>query len=322
MRVRVILSAVLVLLLLIAGGIAAPAVAQPTVPTPPPQRDYPPPPPQRDYPPPPPQRDYPPPPPRGPRKPPGQLPGYGDHGLFLNNTNGDVTGVQAYFSVYNTNFLLSAQSPDRDQSYYTPTLMPPNNSCLEVTETHWRYAGQSVMGHGLGFWDWCGLGAGGDGTQGWQAFLYIDSAFITAYAPLVDMGGSHGTDRVMKVQVTKIGNCSYGYIYRWSSGVWENKAVSCGTNPYNQVLGWTMFEIWGATQPPGSMCFGPLGPYNKNSTDLIKFKHPDTGYILITAADHGADIVPYYPDCWTTPIGGRFYTYTQLSDYSWIVHWN
>lgn len=299
MKVRVILSAVLVVLLLIVGGIAVPAVAQPTVPTPPP-----------------PPRDYPPPPPRGPRKPPGELPGYGDRGLFLLNTNGDVTGVEATMSVYNTSFTLSAQSPDRNQTYYTPTFMAPNNSCLEATEAHWRYAGQSVTGHGLGFWDWCGLGAGGDGTEGWQAFMYIDTTFIASYTAF------NGTDRVMKIRVSKVGGCSYGYVYRWSSGVWENKAVSCGTNPYNQVLGWTMFEIWGATEPPGSTCFGPLGPYNRNSTDSIKFKHPSTGYVLITAADHGADIVPYYPDCWTTPIGGHYYSYTNMSDYGWIVQWN
>jgi len=231
-------------------------------------------------------------------------------GFPLLNTGGNVLGVQANLTVIKDNWNFPAQSPDRDQLFYAPAFMPPNNSCLEAAVVHLRTAGSGTTQHNFGFYDWCA----GDGTGGWQYYVSLSSIW-TAHT----QQDYPTPDRTMSVRITKSGNCSTGWLFNYSTFTWQSKAVSCGTNPYNDVNGWVWFEAYGSIAEPGAACLGPMGSYNRVKTDWITYA-PYTSYI--TSSNRGPTTQPL-PNtaCFTYAVGGHAYSYTEPTTTSWVMTW-
>lgn len=226
-------------------------------------------------------------------------------GRPLLNTGGNVQGVQANLTVIKDNWNFPAQSPDRDQLFYAPTLMPPNNSCLEASVVHLRTAGASTTQHNFGFYDHC---------HGIWAYYVTLASIWTAHTqqdyPI--------TDRTMTVRITKSGSCWYGWLFNYSTFAWVQKASACGTNPFNDVDGWMWFEAYGSIADPGAACLGPMGAYNRIKVDNVTYA-PFTSYI--TASNLGPKTTPVNTPCMNWTVNGHAYNYTEPTTTSWITSW-
>jgi hypothetical protein len=184
-----------------------------------------------------------------------------------------------YYASSRPELVIPSVGSQPDVTLYAPTVMPGNNSCLEVTIAHFRSATQTTQ-HGIGFWDWCGNGAGGDGNEGWQNYYDYTPNFLSTYTKNLNWtvdGNAVTNDPTFYIKIQKVNasTCWRGYLWNWITNVWDQKSQACGTNPWNDTTGWAIFESFGwNNNPPGTLppCF-TFNPINSNNRH-IHFRRP------------------------------------------------
>jgi len=212
-------------------------------------------------------------------EPPQYTPGTGDRGMWIQQGSTPSTGLQADVSANYSFPLAHSTDTSVDVTVYGPTNMPAGNSCIEFVDAHWVDPNDITVHHGVGFWDWCGPGAGGDGTGGWQQFYTLsDTGFMDKYAttatePGTYIGEASHSDQVFRFAVTKYSSSPYcwrGYLWNFQTSTWDTKAISCGTNVYPYgPFGWTMFESFHMNVSPYPPCYD-VGPFHHIASYSLK----------------------------------------------------
>lgn len=186
----------------------------------------------------------------------------------------------SYYASARPEIVIPSIGSQPDVTLYAPTVMPGNDSCLEATVAHWRGVGDSNTYDGMGFWDWCHNGSGGDGVGGWQNFYNFDSTFLSTYVHNVNWtvdGNAITADPTLYIRIQKVNasTCWRGYLWNWTTNVFDQKSQACGTNPNGDNTGWSIFEAYGwNNSPAGTLppCF-VFNPVN-NENRHIHFRKP------------------------------------------------
>lgn len=179
-----------------------------------------------------------------------------------------VTGMTGDFSAL-LSMNLSETTPPENPLVH-PTTMRSYKSCLEMGTTAWR----SPYGYMLRYfeaYDWCGPGAGGDGTGGWQDFIDTSNATwrskytVVASFPSPTQVGVFFDDKTIHPRLFPTGaspNCAGVDLWNYQTGAWDAFSRSCGTDTSSFPQGWMVWETHAWDAAPYPICEPTLGFYN------------------------------------------------------------
>lgn len=214
-------------------------------------------------------KDHKPPKKPGPGKPPIAT-AYPDHtwiGFYYGST---VTGLR-YDQSALLSFDFTPTSPGKDITMF-PVAARPYHSCLEAGLLHWMYSYSSVTGKVFFTFDWCGPGAGGDGTGSWQNNYDTTNAtwrskytHVATWTSMTQSGVNYDDKTIhpRTWQYSTSPNCWETDLWNYSTGSYDVAATSCGTDTAPIADGWSIYEInagWGTTPYPACAA---LGFYNR-----------------------------------------------------------
>ena len=118
---------------------------------------------------------------------------------------------------------------------YTPTLLAAKTACFEVTTI---YSGGSLK---LGAWDWC------DADSDFDKVVIVDATFLATYTTTVNGRPAY---TVKVEQVDAAANTWTGYLYNYSTGVWDVFYTSSGTTRLSTTFsGWDVWELYSNKDP-------------------------------------------------------------------------
>ena len=254
-------------------------------------------------------------------------PGNADFSIALRQVTHQWYGVYQVNDVATTIELLPRTVPNDTGYIYSPTLLPPGHTCIEVTTVHRRgYGGPTEHLHG--WFDWCHL-AGSD-TGRWVSLSKVNNLVFQDHYVRQYLG--QPTVTVAIVTPTTYNGCWYGEMYDFLLGGWTETLSSC-TRPVSYspgansgANGWSAWEAWYVVTNSNCVTIPNIRAMN------IQFANPTTSQfqpISNTPSDVGTPN-PGVPNsaCWYIPTfnpnGPYVFTYpgnpVGLPTNSWLAN--
>jgi hypothetical protein len=138
------------------------------------------------------------------------------------------TGIRATHSV----FYGTGERTKAGDVVYAPTLMPPSNSCVEITTAYTD--GAPVVWA----WDWCT-------TSNVAKETVINASFVSTYTTSVNGLPAYSVD----IEKTNAGNNTWtAYLYNFRNGTWDTFWTKSGTSQIG-TPGWDVFELYVTRDP-------------------------------------------------------------------------